>query len=132
VQNELEYIATCKEGLALALCDRGSLDGLAYWPGGEEDFYKELKTSKEKELARYKTIIHLRTPPEQMYDQSNPIRIENAQEAEIIDKKIERAWDGHSNRFFIDFSENFYEKIKKTLQMIVKDLPPCCCYIPLL
>ena len=39
--------------MALGLCDRGVLDSLAYWPSSPEEFFIELGTTREKELARY-------------------------------------------------------------------------------
>lgn len=60
VQRELEAVAIA-ENAAIALCDRGTLDGVAYWPGPEE-LWSLVGTSRQAEMARYHTIIHLRTP----------------------------------------------------------------------
>ena len=46
----------------VALCDRGLLDGLAYWPGDTRDFWAAAGTSLKAEYARYHAVIHLRTP----------------------------------------------------------------------
>ena len=52
VERQLERIA-CEEGnVAIALCDRGTIDGLAYWPDSEESYWLEVASSLELELAR--------------------------------------------------------------------------------
>ncbi len=61
VQRELEVIGDVEKP-AVVLCDRGRVDGLAYWPGPVEDFWRETGTNAEAELARYDVVVHLRTP----------------------------------------------------------------------
>ena len=61
VQRELE-IAGDSHGPAIVLCDRGTVDGLAYWPGPAEEFWSSLGTTLDSELGRYDAVIHLRTP----------------------------------------------------------------------
>ena len=41
----------------LLICDRGTLDGLAYWPGDEADYFASLATTYEREAARYGAVI---------------------------------------------------------------------------
>src|SRR4051812_10765415 len=36
VQRELERYAASRSNIGVVLCDRGTLDGLAYWPGTRE------------------------------------------------------------------------------------------------
>src|SRR5437868_985505 len=62
VQRELERIALEERNSAIVLCDRGTLDGLAYWTGDEPSFLKSFDISLESELNRYQAVIHLRTP----------------------------------------------------------------------
>ncbi|MCX5745801.1 MAG: ATP-binding protein, partial [Proteobacteria bacterium] len=64
VQIELQAIAVVDQP-ALVLCDRGTLDGLAYWPGNSDDYYTDLGTTRAAELGRYATVIHLRPPNEE-------------------------------------------------------------------
>jgi predicted ATPase len=81
VQRELERLVDGTSARAV-LCDRGTLDGLAYWPGAPADFLREVGTSLEAELARYAMVIHLRTPSDGSgYNHNNPLRVESAQEA---------------------------------------------------
>ena len=41
----------------IILSDRGSLAGLAYWPGPEQDFFTTMHSSLEDELSRYDAVI---------------------------------------------------------------------------
>ena len=49
---------------AIVRCDRGTVDGLAYWPGPEE-LWSTVGTSRAEQLPRYRTVIHLRTPTQE-------------------------------------------------------------------
>ncbi len=127
LQLEMERLAADENKYAVALCDRGTLDGLAYWPGTETLFWSELKTQKESELNRYSAVIHLRTPSlERGYNLQNPVRIESATLAAEIDKKIEKAWEGHPRRFFIESQNDFLDKVQRTIEIIKGEMPECC------
>lgn len=76
VQRELEATGRGASH-ALVICDRGTIDGISYWPG-PDDMLESLGSSLSDELARYHAVIHLRTPASsQGYNHVNPIRIEN-------------------------------------------------------
>lgn len=124
-QRELE--ATCEPGTAaILLCDRGTVDGLAYWPG-PEDLWEAVGTTLEEQLARYDAVIHLRTPPlEGGYDHSNPVRIESAVEAAAVDARILAAWAAHPRRYVIDSMPDFLAKAARVLEALRAELPPCC------
>ncbi|OQW49175.1 MAG: hypothetical protein A4S09_03670 [Proteobacteria bacterium SG_bin7] len=127
VQNEIENLITEENNTVVALCDRGTLDSLAYWPLSESLFWEDLNTTKEKELSKYAAVIHLHPPKKSNgYNRQNPLRIETDIEAAEIDKRIVQAWEGHPNRFFIDSEEDFLVKITKASQTIRKHIPDCC------
>jgi len=127
VQREVERLAIDEGSIAVALCDRGTLDGLAYWPGSSDELFQSVHTTRESELARYSAVVHLRTPADgQGYDHSNALRIESAGEAAKIDARIALAWDGHPDRHFIATSEDFVEKAIRALKLIRETLPECC------
>jgi predicted ATPase len=127
LQVELQRM-TIEEGhAALILCDRGTLDGLAYWPGDPGEYFEELGTTRERELSRYAAVVHLRTPSsEHGYTRDNPLRIETAEEAARIDARILEAWAGHPRRFVVDSTPNFLDKLTRTLALIRRELPVCC------
>ena len=123
VQRELEQAIIDEGKTTVALCDRGTVDGLAYWPDSAESYWRELQTTREAELARYAAVIHLRTPNDQRgYNHQNPMRTENAIEATLIDERIVKVWDGHPNRVFIESTDNFLEKVKLALDEIKNQL----------
>lgn len=121
VQREFERMVLEERNVRLILCDRATLDGIAYWPSSEKNFFSEVKTTRRGELARYHMVIHLRTPNvENGYNHANPLRIETPGEANLLDQKILKAWRDHPNRHLIDSSVQFMEKTKKALALIEK------------
>ena len=127
VQRELETIAIHQCCASLALCDRGTIDGAAYWPGPVEEFWSAVGTTQELEFARYAAVIHLRTPPaDQGYNYSNKLRIETAAEAQQVDERILRAWEGHPRRFIVQNDPEFWLKAGRTLELVRSLLPSCC------
>jgi predicted ATPase len=127
VQHELETILLEEKNAAIGLCDRGTIDGLAYWPGEDKEFWLEIKSTHEQELDRYAAVIHLRTPNfDEGYNHSNPVRIESAKEALRLDERIYQAWRKHPNRVVIESTSDFMAKAYTALQAILAELPSCC------
>lgn len=126
VERELEN-AGDNHNPAIVLCDRGTLDGLAYWPGSVEDFYASLETTLAEQLARYDAVIHLRTPAsDRGYNHQNPLRTESAAVAAEIDARILRAWEAHPRRFVVDSQLEFLDKAAEALALLRKEMPECC------
>ncbi len=127
VQRELENVADAESEPAIVLCDRGTVDGLAYWPG-PADFFEQLGISREAELARYDAVIHLRTPPagDGYTLSTNPARIETAAEAAAIDERIALAWAGHPRRYVVESSANFVHKAERAIALLRREMPECC------
>ena len=98
VQRELEAAASEEDGALVMLCDRGTVDGAAYWPGNPDELWRDVGTTRAAELARYDAVIHLRTPAPTAYNHANPVRVESAVEAAAIDRRIDAAWDGQPRR----------------------------------
>jgi len=123
VQRELEAAAG---EAALVLCDRGTVDGGAYWPG-PGDLWSAVGTTLADELARYDAVIHLRTPAASNgYNHSNPLRLESASEASAIDDRIAGLWSGHPRLFTIEATPNFLGKASRALEILRAELPRCC------
>jgi len=125
VQRELE--ATGEAGnAAVIVCDRGTIDGVAYWPG-PDDFWSAVGTTRGEQLQRYDAVVHLRTPPAEIgYNHDNPLRIESAAEAAAIDARIALAWEGHPRRFVIEPTPDFLSKAARALAILRDEVPPCC------
>jgi predicted ATPase len=125
VQRELETTGD-DANAAVVMCDRGTLDGAAYWEG-PGDLCDAVHTTTPAELARYHAVVHLRTPTSNGgYNQNNPLRIESATEAAIIDERIARAWSGHPRRFEVSATDDFFAKVVRALEIIYDELPSCC------
>lgn len=127
VQRQLERIAEQSSTYAIALCDRGTLDGLAYWPGTPHSYFDEVGSTQAAELSRYAAVVHLRTPSlEHGYDHKNPLRIESPLLAAETDERILLAWRDHPRRIVIDSSATFVEKLLRAVTAIREQLPECC------
>jgi hypothetical protein len=127
VQDELQTLVVSEGTLAVGLCDRGTVDGLAYWPGTPEAFFEECHTSREREFARFAAVIHLETPgPREGYNHQNPLRTETPEEAKAIDQKIIEAWRGHPDFISIPATEDFMSKAHRAIEVIRSLLPECC------
>ena len=126
VQRELERAADTEGSPAIVLCDRGTVDGSAYWPGPGA-LWDEVETEHRDELARYDAVIHLRSPSTAHgYDLSNPVRTESAVEAARIDERILRAWDEHPRRHVVESTTDFLAKLERAVGILREEMPACC------
>jgi len=125
VQCELETALDVGDA-AILLCDRGTVDGAAYWPG-PGDLWSSVGTTLEDQLRRYHAVIHLRTPTsEGGFNHRNPLRTESAAEAAAIDARIASAWALHPRRFLVDAAPDFLAKARRALDIIRAEVPACC------
>lgn len=124
VQRELEVIGDVPNP-AVVLCDRGTIDGLAYWPGPPEDFWASVGTDPQTELTRYDLVLHLRTPTVG-YDHANPLRVETAAAAAGIDAYLEELWREHPRRVVIESTGDFLDKVRSVVAILLAELPACC------
>ncbi|WP_286266515.1 AAA family ATPase [Thalassotalea atypica] len=113
LQKNLEDIQRATYQDCLILCDRGSLDGLAYWPGSNEDFFKTMNTSLDEELNRYDAVIFFETAAKsgENIRSNNPIRNESDQKAIELDDKLQQVWSKHPNFNLVGSSESFIRKV---------------------
>ena len=122
VQREVESLLVNEHPDKLIICDRGSLDGFAYWPDRDnpESFLTQTKTSFTEEYDRYDWVIHLDTAPEGGYDSNNPLRNETYSEALDLNNRILKAWSGHPRRFIIGTqkSGHFIDKLNCALKIV--------------
>lgn len=126
LQRELES-AGDSHNPAIVLCDRGTLDGLAYWPGPLEEFWASVGTTLEQQLARYNAVIHLRTPAlDHGYNRQNPLRTESAGVAAEIDARILQAWQAHPHRSVVESTSEFLDKAAQALEILRSEMPQCC------
>jgi predicted ATPase len=127
LQKHLEHAVRTMYPERLTLCDRGSLDGLAYWPNTDADFFSTMNSSLEYELNRYDAVIFFETAAKsgQGIQSNNPIRNESDQKAIILDEKLQKIWSQHPNYNFIASSESFIKKIMlgiKTIEQVIEQI----------
>ncbi|HPI40905.1 MAG TPA: AAA family ATPase [Pseudobdellovibrionaceae bacterium] len=124
VQKNLEDIqANYYQGRVL-MCDRGTIDGAAYWPSDyKENFFDHMKTTYEKELERYDAVIFFETAAVggSSIEGGNPVRTESLKEAIQIDKHLRDLWSKHPNFHIVNHSPSFIHKINEGL-MVMYDL----------
>lgn len=110
------------------ICDRGTIDGAAYWPGTADSFFVEMNTSLKEQYKRYDAVIFFETAAVGgiSIEGGNPIRTESLAEAIAIDKKLKDVWSSHPNFIFIPHNKSFLNKISlglNWLDRIVKTSP---------
>jgi predicted ATPase len=123
VQVELERMAMETPSDKAILCDRGTIDGLAYWPLERDRFFEDIGSSLDEELARYAAVIHLRTPPRGGGYHKNGVRTEQADEAEVIDERLLDVWKTHPKRFVIESAASFMDKAHRAM-VLIDELAP--------
>lgn len=113
LQKHLENIQRATYPQCLILCDRGSLDGLAYWPDSNENFFEKMNTTLEEEFARYDAVIFFETAAKsgESIKSNNPIRNESEKKAIEIDDKLQTIWSKHPNFNLVGSSESFIRKV---------------------
>jgi predicted ATPase len=124
VQRELERISALEDS-ALVVCDRGTIDCAAYWPG-PGSLFDDVDTSLSAELSHYDAVIHMRTPSPSAYNHANPVRTETALEAAAIDERIAEIWKDHPRRFTVESCPDFFNKAHHALALLRAELPECC------
>lgn len=107
------------------LCDRGTVDGAAYWPGSEEEYFEEMGTTLEKEFSYYDAVLFFETAAVggMSIEGGNPIRNEDQKRAVELDKKLKDIWSRHHNFTFVPHDPSFLKKINfglASLENIVK------------
>lgn len=126
VQTQSERLAEEESLFHSMVCDRGTLDGMAYWPDSLEDYLTDLKIDREQELKKYALVLHLKVPGKEDYNHANPLRTETHDQAIAIDERISQAWAGHPHRVVINHSKSFRDKANQAIGLILNELPECC------
>lgn len=113
LQRSLEQIQATVCPDRVLICDRGTLDGVAYWPNGEDEFFSMMNTNIKDELERYDAVIFFETAASHSSDitSNNPVRIENKIQSIALDQKLRDIWSKHPNFHYVASSESFVKKI---------------------
>ena len=120
VQRNLEDVQAAKYPDRVLLCDRGTLDGAAYWPGHPDGFFADMNTTRDAELARYDGVIFFESAAVGGLDieGGNPTRRENLEEAAALDAKLRDIWSAHPRFILIRHNPSFFKKISCALAVL--------------
>jgi predicted ATPase len=105
----------------ILLLDRGTIDGAAYWPEGPDDYWQDLGTTAEIELARYDTVLWLETAAALgIYDgdSSNPCRFEDPATAVASGQLLQHLWRPHQNLRHIGAFADLADKLAAVREIL--------------
>lgn len=118
VQRNLEDVHAALYPDRILLCDRGTLDGVVYWPDkADNDFFHSLRTTVEEEIQRYDAVIFFETAAvgNLAIEGGNPARTETISEAVSLDRQLQSIWCRHPNYYFIPHEKSFFKKLQVAL-----------------
>ena len=121
LQVEQEDRLTAEHPDKILMLDRGTIDGAAYWPHGPNDYWRDLGTTLEAELARYDRVIWMQTcAAVGAYDgdASNACRFEDADAAVASGNLLAMLWGGHPRFTRVEAFERLDEKVQVVRQLI--------------
>lgn len=112
-QRSLELASREQHPGRVQVCDRGTVDGAAYWPSGGESFFRAMGTTHESELARYDAVIFLHTAAHLPagYERDLEVRTEDAAAAIELDVRIEQLYVQHPRFVAVRSRGSFLDKL---------------------
>jgi len=113
VQRGLEDIQHALYPDRVLLCDRGTIDGAAYWPGEPREFFEAVGTTLEAELARYDAAIFFESAAvgDLSIEGGNPTRVEDNERAAALDRQLRALWSRHPHFVLVPHCRSFFKKI---------------------
>jgi predicted ATPase len=120
VQTQVENVQSALYADRILLCDRGTVDGAAYWPEAPERFFAEVGTTYERELARYDAVLFFETAAAGGFsvEGGNPTRIESNAQALELDHRLRSLWSKHPRFILVPHNPSFVKKIMFGLAML--------------
>ncbi len=127
LQRSLEDVQGARFPRRILLCDRGTVDGAAYWPGHAEEYFDALGTTLDAELKRYDAVIFFESAAVggDRIEGGNPIRNETVEQAVELDRKLRAFWSRHPRFVLVPHNRSFFKKISlglASLEEIVSQL----------
>jgi predicted ATPase len=113
VQRRLEDVQAALYPDRTLLCDRGTIDGAAYWPGPAHDYFTAVGTSLTAELKRYDAVIFFESAAVggSSIEGGNPVRNESLEEAVQLDTRLRELWSRHPHFILVPHNPSFFKKI---------------------
>lgn len=127
VQRNLEDVQAALYPDRVLLCDRGTVDGAAYWPGSPSGFFTEMGSNMKAEFARYDAVIFFESAAVggMSIEGGNPTRIEDLEQAVELDRQLRALWSRHPRFHLVPHNPSFFKKISfglAVLEGVVNDL----------
>ena len=113
VQQNLEDVQAALYPGRTLLCDRGTVDGAAYWPGPARKYFAAVGTTLERELCRYDAVIFFETAAVggASIEGGNPVRNESLAEAVELDGRLRALWAPHPRFILVPHNPSFFKKL---------------------
>ena len=129
VQHSLEDVQAARFPDRILLCDRGSVDGAAYWPDGTAEFFASMRSTHEAELARYDVVLFFETSAVGgiRFEGGNRYRTEDNEQAVALDRRLRDLWAPHPRFHLVPHSTSFIRKVNvglSILESVVAELDP--------
>ena len=120
VQRGIEDVMAATYPGRVLLCDRGTVDGAAYWPSTPEEFFQASRTTLTAELLRYDRVIFFETAAVGGLgiEGGNPVRTESLQEAIELDRALRQLWSQHPRFTLVPHSSSFMKKIVTAVELL--------------
>jgi hypothetical protein len=120
VQRSLEDVQSKLFPDRILLCDRGTVDGAAYWPDGVDGFFEAMGSTHEAELARYDVVLFFETAATggMAMRSGNRYRTESDEEAVDLDRRLRALWSPHPNFHLVPHNPSFLRKITVGLAIL--------------
>ena len=122
IQSEVETVFASRAPSAM-LCDRGTMDGAAYWPEGPDAYWRDVGTTHAAELARYDAVVLLQTAAvlgADAYDGagSNACRYEDLDAAIANANLVELMWRDHPRLVRVPACATLEEKVARVRDVL--------------
>jgi len=120
VQRNLEDVQSALYPDRVLLCDRGTVDGAAYWQDGEQAFFRSVGTTLSAELSRYDAVVFFETAAVAglSIEGGNPVRCETLAQAVALDRRLRGLWAQHPRFTLVPHSSSFLEKMFGALRIL--------------
>ena len=127
LQKNLEDVQAARFPERILLCDRGTVDGAAYWPDEPAGFFAAMGTTEAAELARYDAVLFFESAAVGGcgIEGGNPARIESIEEAAQLDHRLRAIWSRHPKFVVVRHTPSFFRKITiglTALESLVADV----------
>lgn len=121
VQRGAEDVVAAQYADRVLLCDRGTVDGAAYWPNDPDHFFESVDSSLEAELARYDAVVFFETAAVGGIDieGGNPTRTENLPEAVALDRALQDLWSQHPHFLLVRHQPSFFAKLTQAHHALI-------------